>query len=81
MFDSIPHAALYLQLRAVDIWQTRWDSSIKGRITYAFLPTDTATLPVLEFVRAQILTGHGEFGCHLHLPRRYRRSDSSDGRR
>jgi hypothetical protein len=66
MFDSIPHAALYLQLRAEDIWQTRWDSSIKGRITYAFLPTDIATLPVLEFVRAQILTGHGEFGCHLH---------------
>jgi hypothetical protein len=69
MFDSIPHAALYLQLRAEDIWQTRWDSSTKGRITYSFLPavtTDSATLPVLDFVRAQILTGHGEFGCHFH---------------
>jgi hypothetical protein len=69
MFDSTAHAGLYLQLRAEDIWQARWDNSTKGRVTYVFLPavtTDPAALPHLDFVRTQVLTGHGEFGCHLY---------------
>ncbi|KAH0813491.1 hypothetical protein GEV33_009299 [Tenebrio molitor] len=68
-FETVAHAAQYLQLRAEDIWQARWDNSTKGRTTYAFLPevtTDIATLPALDFVRTQVLTGHGNFRCHLH---------------
>jgi hypothetical protein len=69
MFDSTAHAGVYLQLRAEDIWQSRWDNTTKGRVTHAFFPavtTELAALPKLDFVRTQVLTGHGEFGCHLH---------------
>jgi hypothetical protein len=67
-FETVAHAAQYLQLRAEDIWQARWDNSTKG-LPFAFLPvvtTDIATLPALDFVRTQVLTGHGNFRCHLH---------------
>jgi hypothetical protein len=62
-FDS-----LYLQIMAEDKWQERWTNSEKGRITYEFLPTvttDPEQLPHLTWNRTQVLTGHGEFGCHL----------------
>jgi hypothetical protein len=29
-FETVAHAAQYLQLRAEDIWQARWDNSTKG---------------------------------------------------
>jgi hypothetical protein len=69
MFDSTAHAALYMQLRAEDIWQARWDESNKGRTTHAFLPsvsTDVQTLPATGHQRTQVLTGHGNFRCHLY---------------
>lgn len=68
-FDTIMHAAQYLQLKAEDIWQERWDNSLKGRITHDFLPevsTNLSLLPVTNFTRTQVLTGHGSFGCHLY---------------
>lgn len=67
-FDSVAHASLYLQIMAEDKWQERWTNSEKGRITYEFLPTvttDPEQQPHLTWNRTQVLTGHGEFGCHL----------------
>jgi hypothetical protein len=69
VFDSTAHAALYMQLRAEDIWQARWDESNKGRTTHAFLPsvsTDVQTLPATGHQRTQVLTGHGNYRCHLY---------------
>lgn len=68
-FDTIRHAKEYLQLRAEDVWQTRWDSSEKGRTTYSFVPS-VLTVPergsvTTSWARTQILTGHGEFATHL----------------
>jgi hypothetical protein len=67
-FDSIRHAAAYVQIKAEDIWQERWNDSSKGRTTYEFRPlvtTDLTQLPKTDFIRTQVLTGHGEFACHL----------------
>jgi hypothetical protein len=89
MFDSTAHAGVYLQLRAEDISQTRWDNITKGRVTHAFLPgvtTELAALSKPDFMRTQVFTGHGEFGCHLYrigkedLPRRNCRSHPRDPR-
>jgi hypothetical protein len=69
MFDSIAHVASYMTIKAEDIWQERWDNSTKGRITFEFLPrvsTNLTDLPDTNFIKTQVLTGHGEFGCHLN---------------
>jgi hypothetical protein len=67
-FDSMSHIHQYLKIKAGNIWQDRWDSSSKGCVTYEFLQevrTNPDELPSLCFARTQVLTGHGEFGCHL----------------
>jgi hypothetical protein len=67
-FDSNRHTAAYIQIKAEDIWQERWNDSCKGRITYEFRPlvtTDMTQLPKTDFIRTQVLTGHGEFACHF----------------
>jgi hypothetical protein len=69
MFDSVAHAARYMSIKAEDIWQERWEISTKGRITFELLPrvsTNLTDLPNTNFIKTQVLTGHGEFGCHLH---------------
>jgi hypothetical protein len=68
MFDSVAHAAAYMSIKAEDVWQDRWNESVKGRTTFEFLPnvtTDWEQLPRVNFKRTQVLTGHGEFACHL----------------
>jgi hypothetical protein len=73
MFDSINHAAAYMQIKTEDIWQERWSTSTKGRITYDFSPTvttDMMQLPKTNFTRTQVLTGHGEFAYHLRRIRK-----------
>lgn len=67
-FDTIGHAREYLRWKAEVIWQRRWEETSKGRITYEICPnvnTDAALRPKIFFIRTQVLTGHGNFGCHL----------------
>lgn len=67
-FDTIRHAAMYLKIKAEDTWQSRWETCDKGRITYDFFPNicaDPHEPPYINFVKTQVLTGHGQFGCHL----------------
>jgi hypothetical protein len=54
----------------LDFWQHRWEHSEKGRITYEFFPVVYET-PRKEFTggSSQVLTGHGNFMCHLHKDR------------
>lgn len=70
IFDSSTHCKLHLKLRAIDIWQARWESSMKGRITFEFIPNIANRLdgPLLNltFHKSLVLTGHGNFGIHLH---------------
>lgn len=68
-FDTVLHAREYLQLRAEDEWQSRWDNSGQGRTTYCFVPS-VLTVPegcnlTTTWARTQLLTGHGEFATHL----------------
>jgi hypothetical protein len=58
--DSMRHDALYMQLRAEEIWQERWTCSDKGRATYASFPnvtTEQDQLPDLTFARTQVNSG------------------------
>jgi hypothetical protein len=68
MLDSVAHAAAYMSIKAEDVWQDRLNESVKGRTTFQFLPNVTThweQLPRVNFKRNQVLTGHGEFVCHL----------------
>lgn len=53
---------------ALDIWQSRWESSTKGRWTFAFFPSVSTRLqqPIWMCHKlSQILTGHGNFKAKL----------------
>lgn len=69
-FDTPAHCKLYLKLKAIGIWQERWESTTKGRITFNFFPDVANRMdgPPLKLThhKTQILTGHGNFGVHLH---------------
>jgi hypothetical protein len=66
-FDSPRHLQQYLELVTLDFWQHRWEHSEKGRVTYEFFPVVSET-PRKEFTggSSHVLTGHGNFMCHLH---------------
>lgn len=69
-FDTPAHCKLYLKLRAIDIWQERWETTPKGRTTFNFIPDVANRLdgpPLnLTYHKTQVLTGHGNFRAHLH---------------
>ncbi|CAI6372470.1 unnamed protein product [Macrosiphum euphorbiae] len=54
--------------RLLDIWQDRWDSSVKGRWTYGIFPDirRRLVLPLeVDHYVCQFLTGHGDFNSKL----------------
>ncbi|KAJ3622383.1 hypothetical protein MTP99_002898 [Tenebrio molitor] len=65
-FDSPRHLGEFLALAALDIWQHRWESSLKGRTTFSFFPQVPGG-PRFNFTKksTQVLTGHGNFVSHL----------------
>ncbi|KXZ75800.1 Putative 115 kDa protein in type-1 retrotransposable element R1DM-like protein, partial [Tribolium castaneum] len=67
-FDSIMHCREYVNLRALDRWQHRWETSTKERISFEFFPDVFRRLegPPITFShhKSQVLTGHGNFGIH-----------------
>lgn len=54
---------------AINMWQTRWTSSNKGRTTYAFYRDVRDRLAARTFetnhYSTQVLTGHGDFRARL----------------
>ncbi|KAJ3616685.1 hypothetical protein MTP99_014372, partial [Tenebrio molitor] len=67
-FDSRHHCKEYINLRAIDCWQSRWEASPKGRTTFQFVPDVYRRLtgPEINFShnKTQVLTGHGNFNIH-----------------
>jgi hypothetical protein len=67
-FDYRYHCKEYINLRAIDWWQSRWEASPKGRTTFEFIPDVYRRLagPEINFShhKTQVLTGHGNFGIH-----------------
>ncbi|EFA12187.2 Putative 115 kDa protein in type-1 retrotransposable element R1DM-like Protein [Tribolium castaneum] len=67
-FDSVAHCKEYARLRALDCWQSRWETSTKGRVSFEFFPDVFHRLegPPITFShhKSQVLTGHGNFGIH-----------------
>ncbi|CAI6371237.1 unnamed protein product [Macrosiphum euphorbiae] len=54
--------------RLLDIWQDRWDSSVKSRWTYGIFPDirRRLVLPLeVDYYVCQFLTGHGDFNSKL----------------
>jgi hypothetical protein len=66
-FENFRQINEYLNLVTLDVWQLRWETSSKGRVTYKFFPT-IPSLPRTSLSRlsTQTLTGHGPFQIHLH---------------
>jgi hypothetical protein len=66
-FENLRQINEYLNLITLDVWQLRWETSSKGRVTYKFFPT-VPSLPrrSLSRLSTQTLTGHGLFQIHLH---------------
>lgn len=57
-----------LEEELIRVWQGRWDSSIKGRWTYRFLPGVRLCKRMVAWTDknvCQIITGHGDFGGYL----------------
>lgn len=54
----------------ISMWQCRWNSSTKARLTYEFIPNISDRLSAswitLNHYTVQILTGHGNFKSKLH---------------
>jgi hypothetical protein len=67
-FDSRHHCKEYINLRAIDCWQSRWEAAPKGRTTFQFVPDVYRRLtgPEINFShnKTQVLTGHGNFNIH-----------------
>ena len=54
--------------RILEIWQTRWDTSEKGRWTYSLIPKVKRRLEIpleVDHYVTQFLTGHGDFNAKL----------------
>ena len=62
-----------IQWEVVRLWQSAWESSKKGRITFCYFPTIVGTLTSgwisLNHYLTQFLTGHGNFISKLADPR------------
>lgn len=68
--DSTAEAENGLKQEILRVWQSRWEVSVKGRVTFGFLP-DVRTRVSMEwfkpnFYMLQALSGHGNFRANLH---------------
>lgn len=66
-FDSIRHLKEYLGLLVGDIWQERWETLTKRRITFKFFPVvSTESKTENTWISLQFFTGHQNFVSHLY---------------
>jgi len=64
-----PEAQEDLRSNLLNMWQTRWDNSSKGRWTHRFFKDIRFRLAIpleLDHYVTQYLTGHGNFAAKLH---------------
>lgn len=58
-----------LRKETLRVWQTRWDGSTKGRLTYKYFPSVTRRMDMTwispDYYTSQLLTGHGDFRAKL----------------
>ncbi|CAB0037848.1 unnamed protein product [Trichogramma brassicae] len=67
--EETSRAMADLETELMNIWQSRWDSSIKGRITHEYFPNVRTRMEQtwieLDHFTAQFLAGHGDFKYKL----------------
>lgn len=67
--DYISRTIDHIKNRTIELWQQRWTTSQKGRITFKFIPDVKKRLKenhiTPDHYSAQLLTGHGRIGDKL----------------
>jgi hypothetical protein len=67
---SIAAVRRLIHTRVINDWQTLWDASDKGRLTYNYFPSVADRLALKHFhsslVLTQYLTGHGDMNAYFH---------------